>query len=103
LSEWPHHVEVPDDESPRDGDGLQSLRREVSLSSVELAPFTSLHDVLGVYDRRGPVETLSKSFPDKCSRTCVVIAGASMYLLQQLATLISEDAPHENASCSTLV
>jgi hypothetical protein len=22
LSEWPHHVEVPDDERPRDGDGL---------------------------------------------------------------------------------
>jgi hypothetical protein len=22
LSEWPHHVEVPDGERPRDGDGL---------------------------------------------------------------------------------
>jgi hypothetical protein len=55
LSEWSHHVEVPDDERPRDGDGLEHLCREVSLSSVELAPFTASYDVLGVHHRRGPV------------------------------------------------
>jgi hypothetical protein len=26
LSEWTHHVEVPDGERPRDGDGLEHLR-----------------------------------------------------------------------------
>jgi hypothetical protein len=67
------------------------------LSSVELAPFTASHDVLGVCDRRGPVETLLKSLSDKCSRTGVVTIGAGMYLLQQLAALIPEDAPHEYA------
>jgi hypothetical protein len=46
LSEWTHHVEVPDCEGPRDGDCLQRMRREVSLPGVELAPFTQLHDVL---------------------------------------------------------
>jgi hypothetical protein len=46
LSEWPHHVEVPYGERPRDGDGLQRLHREVNLSSIELAPFPVPHDVL---------------------------------------------------------
>jgi hypothetical protein len=94
LSERPHHVEVPDDERPCDGDGLKRLRREVSLLSVELAPFTVPHDVLGVRDCCGPIKTLSESLLDKCSRTDVVTAGASIYLLQQLTALISEDALH---------
>jgi hypothetical protein len=46
LSEWAHYVEVPDSEGPRDGDCLQRLRQEISLSSVELAPLTAPHDVL---------------------------------------------------------
>jgi hypothetical protein len=73
------------------------------LSSVELAPFIAPQDVLGVCNRCGPVETLSESLPGKCSQTGVVTAGAGMYLLQQLAALISEDALHEYAGCPTLV
>jgi hypothetical protein len=46
LSEWTHHVEIPDCEGPRDGDCLQRLRREVSLPGVELTPFIAPHDVL---------------------------------------------------------
>jgi hypothetical protein len=46
---------------------------------------------------------LSESFPDKCSRTDVVTAGAGMYFLQQLATLIHEDAPHEYVGSPALV
>jgi hypothetical protein len=80
LSEWLHHVEVPDGERPRDGDGLERLRPEVSMSSVELAPFTTWYDVLGVHHRRGPVESLSESLSDKCSRTDVMTAGAGVYL-----------------------
>jgi hypothetical protein len=30
LSEWCHHVEVPDGKRPRDGVGLERLRREMS-------------------------------------------------------------------------
>jgi hypothetical protein len=80
LSEWTHHVEVPNCEGPYDGDCLQHLRWEVSLPSVELAPFTVLHNVLQVGDRRGPVETLSESFPDKCSRSGMMTTGTGMYL-----------------------
>jgi hypothetical protein len=73
------------------------------LSSLELPPLTAPHDVLGVCDHSGLVETLSESLPDKCSWTGVVTAGADMYLLQQLTALISEDASHEYAGCPTLV
>jgi hypothetical protein len=47
LSERPHHVEVPHGKRPRDGDGLERLRREVGLSSVVQAPLTASYDVLG--------------------------------------------------------
>jgi hypothetical protein len=33
----------------------------------------------------------------------MVTAGVGMYLLQQLAALVSEDAPHEYADSTTLV
>jgi hypothetical protein len=46
LPEWAHHVEVPDGERPCDGDCLQRLRWEMSLSGVELASFTAPHNVL---------------------------------------------------------
>jgi hypothetical protein len=75
----------------------------MSLPSVELAPFTALHDVLRLGDHCGPVETLSESFPDKFSQIGVVTAGAGMYFLQQPAALIPEDAPHEYASFLALV
>jgi hypothetical protein len=77
-----HHVEVPDCEGPRDRERLQCLRREVSLSCIELATLTVPHNVLRVGDRCGPIETLSESFSDKCSWAGMVTAGTSMYLLQ---------------------
>jgi hypothetical protein len=79
---------MPDDERPCDGNGLKHLRREVTLSSIELAPFTAPHDVLGVCDCCGPIETLSEGLSDKCSQTGVVTAGAGMYLLQQLTAFV---------------
>jgi hypothetical protein len=81
LSERTHHVEVPNCKGPCDGDCLQHLCQEVSLPSVELVPFTAPHNVLRVGNCRGPVETLSKSFPDKCSRPGMVTIGTGMYLL----------------------
>jgi hypothetical protein len=66
LLERPHHVEVPHNKRPCDGDCLKFLCREMSLSSVELAPRAIAHDVLGVRHRCYQVEPLSKSLPDKC-------------------------------------
>jgi hypothetical protein len=55
------------------------------MSSVELAPLTAPHDVLGVCDCCGLIENLSESLPDKCSRTSVVTAGADMYPLHRMS------------------
>jgi hypothetical protein len=79
------------------------LRREVSLSYIELATITVPHNVLRVGDRCGPTETLSEGFSDKCSRPDMVTAGTSVYLLQQLVALISGNAPHEYVGRPTLV
>jgi hypothetical protein len=46
LSEWAHHVDVPDCKGPHDGDRLQRLHREMSLLGVELASFAAPHNVL---------------------------------------------------------
>jgi hypothetical protein len=46
---------------------------------------------------------LPESFFDKGSRPGMVTAGTSVYLLQQLATLISGNTPHEYAGGPTLV
>jgi hypothetical protein len=81
LSEWRHHVEVPHSEWPGDGDRLKCLRREVSLSSVELAPLESTYNVLGVYHCRGPIESFSESFPDKYSGARMMAAHAGMDLV----------------------
>jgi hypothetical protein len=75
----------------------------MSLSGIELAPFTLLHDVLRVGDRCGPVETLSESLPNKCSRTDMVTVGVGMYFLQQITALIPKDALHEYAGSLALV
>jgi hypothetical protein len=82
LSERPHHVEVPHSEGPYDGDNLKCLRREVGLLGVELTPLTTMHDVLGVHHRCGPVEPLSESISDKSPRTGVTSARAGVDLMK---------------------
>jgi hypothetical protein len=80
LLKRPHHVEMPHCERPCDGDGLERLRQEMGLSSVELAPLATLYDVLGVHYHRGPVESLSESLPDKCSRAYMMTTCACVDL-----------------------
>ena len=59
------HVQPPDCERPRHGNGLECLSWHVGLPSVELAPFTGAHDLIGVGDRRWPVEPLAKGVPNQ--------------------------------------
>jgi hypothetical protein len=59
-----------------DGDGLQSVCREVHLAGVELATLASPHNVSGVGDRGGPVKALSKRVAHEGTRRSVVSAYA---------------------------
>jgi hypothetical protein len=82
---------------------VYNLHPEVSLSCIELATLTALHNVLRVGDRCGPIETLLESFSDKRSRPGMVAAGTSVYLLQHLVALTSRNAPHEYVGRPALV
>ena len=65
LLDRPNQIEPLDHEGPCDGDHLECLGWEVSLSSVVLAPFAGAYDLLGVGYYGGPVEALSERVPNQ--------------------------------------
>ena len=89
-------VQPPHGKWPRDGDGLQSVGREVRLSSIELATLAGPHDVGGVGDRGGPVEILPKHVTHEGAWWGMVAAYASVDVADQLLALGDGDA-----SCKT--
>ena len=78
LLERPNQIEPLDHEGPCDGDHLECLGREVSLSSVVLAPFAGAYDLLGIGYYSGPVEALSECIPNQGSRRGMVTADPTM-------------------------
>ena len=82
LFEWPNQVEPPDREGPRDGDHLECLGREVSLSSVVLAPFAGAYDLLSVGYCSGPVEALSECVSNQGPRRSMVTADPTVDVAQ---------------------
>ena len=85
MGEAPRHllqraneVQSPHCKRPRDGDGLQSVGREVRLSSVELASLADSHDVGGIGDHGGPVKALSKRVTHQGTRRGMVTPDASV-------------------------
>ena len=74
------HVEAPDHEWPDDGDGLKLLRRQMSLSSIELASFTPADHFLCITKCSGLVETLAKGFPNQRPRGHMMSVDSSMDL-----------------------
>ena len=67
--------------------GLQSMGREVYLSSVELAALAGPHDVSGVGDRDGPVKTLPKRVTHEGAWPGMMAADAGMDVADQLLAL----------------
>ena len=65
-------VKPPDREGPRDGNHLECLGWEVSLSSIVLAPFTGAYDLLDVGYYSGPVEALSECILNQGSQRGMV-------------------------------
>ena len=96
-------VQSPHGKRPRDGDGLQSMGREVYLSSVELATIAGPHDVSGVGDRGGPIETLPKCITHEGARRNVMAADAGVDVANQLLALGDGDASLHDAGGTALV
>ena len=103
LLQQADEVQPPHGKRPRDGDGLQSVGREVRLSSVELATLTGPHDVGGVGDRGGPVKALSKRVTHEGSRRGVMTVGASVDVTDQLLALGDGDASLPNTRGTAFV
>ena len=74
--EGPDEIQPPDREWPRDGDGLEGLRGQVSLAREELAPLTGTDYLGSVGDRRRPVEALPEGIADEGPWRSVVAAGS---------------------------
>ena len=78
LFEWPNQIEPPDHEGPCDGDHLECLGWEMSLSSIVLAPFAGAYNLLSVGYCSGLVEALSECVSNQGSRRGVVTVDPTM-------------------------
>ena len=85
-------VQSPHSERLCNGDGLQNVRGEVHFSSVKLATLAGPHDVGGVGDCGGPVETLPKCITHEGTWRSMVAANASVDVMDQLLALRDGDA-----------
>jgi hypothetical protein len=68
------------------------LRRHVHLPSIKLAPLAGVHNLLGVGNRRQPVESLAERVPNQGSRHSVMSACSAVDVDQQLSPLLDGDA-----------
>ena len=103
IFEGSHHVEAPNREWPGGGDGLQLLRWQVSLPSVELASFTPTDNLLCVSKCSGPVETLAKGFLDQQPWGHVMSVDSSVDLEEELFPLVGRDTLHEYSRWTSFV
>ena len=74
---------------------MKLLRRQMSLSSVELASFTPMDHLLCISQRSDPVKTLAKCFPDQRPWGRVMSVDPGMDLEEELLPLVGGDALHE--------
>ena len=103
LFEWPNKVEPPDREAPRDGDHLECLGREVSLSSIVLTPFVGAYNLLGVGYYSGPIEALSECIFNQGPRRGMVTADSTMDVAQQKSSLFARDVELQDPGVAPFV
>jgi hypothetical protein len=76
---------------------LEGVNWEVSFVGVKLAPFAGVHDLIGVGDRGGPMETLAERVAHEGAWRHVVAAHARVDIAEELAPLGNGYAPLQNA------
>jgi hypothetical protein len=79
------------------------VRREIGLAGVELAPFAGAHDLAGVGDHGGPVETLTERIAHEGVWCYVMAAHAHMYIPEELAPLSNGYASLQDSRRDALV
>ena len=88
-------VEALDHEWLGYGDGLNLLRWQMSLPSIELASFTPMDHFLYISECSGLVETLAKGFPNQRPWGRVMSIDSGLDLEEELFPLVGRDALHE--------
>ena len=103
LLQWTDEVQSPHSERPCNGDGLQNVRGEVHFSSIKLATLAGPHDVGGVGDRGGPVETLPKRVTHEGTWRGMVAADTSVDVADQLLAFGDGNASLQDSRGTALV
>ena len=101
--QWTDEIQSPHGKGPCDGDGLQSMSREVRLTGVELAAFARSHDLCGIGDRGWPVETLSEHTTHEGAWRRMMATYSGTDVSKQLPTLGDGDATLQDSRGAALV
>ena len=96
-------IQSPHGKGPCDGNGLQSVSREVRLTGVELATITCLHDLCGISDRGWPVETLLERIAHEGAWRRMMATDSSVDVSKQLPALGDRDASLQDPRGAALV
>jgi hypothetical protein len=96
-------VQPPHGERPCDGNRLQGVSREISLTSIEPAPLAGTHDLVAVSDRGGPVEALAERVAHEGVWCGVMATHARVDVSNELTTMGNRDAPLQDARCGALL
>jgi hypothetical protein len=83
---------VPIRERPCDGYGSEGVSWEVGLACVELSTLAGAYDLVGVGDRRRPVEVLAECVAHEGARCRVMTAYACVDVPDELPALGDGDA-----------
>jgi hypothetical protein len=79
------------------------VRREVGLASIKLASFVGAHDLAGISNRNGPIESLSECIAHEGARRRVVVAHTHVNVSKELVPLRDGHASLQDARCGALV
>jgi hypothetical protein len=70
---------------------------EISISCIELTPLAGAYDLIGVSDRRGPVEALAERVAHEGARCRVMAAHACVNVTDEFSTVGNGDASLQDA------
>jgi len=101
--QWSDEIQSPHGKGPRDGDGLQSVSREVRLTGVELATFTCSHDLCGIGDRGWPEETLPERVAHEGAWRRMMATDSGVDASKQLPALGDRDTSLQDPRGAALV
>jgi hypothetical protein len=103
FSQGPDDVQPPHGERPCDGYGLQGVSWEVGFACIKLAPLAGAHDLIGISNRGGPIESLAERVAHEGARHRVVATHTHVDVSNEFPTVGNGDAPLQDPGRGALV